>query len=132
MEKPTVPRKESVPPDVAAAAARKRVEKLEDVFFTLGEDDDNFPVIRDALTKARAQAQVRPVSERIQACKAFFGDRTQTGRGCLSNHRLGSGELGRGSCGAGEGRSIAGGFLLEEKNNPSPFTVPLLWTLLPR
>ena len=62
-----MPRKESVPPDVAAAAARKRVEKLEAVLVTLGEDDDIFPVIR-----ARAQAQVRPVSERIQACKSFL------------------------------------------------------------
>ena len=72
LEKPAVLRKESVPPDVAAAAARKRVEKLEAVLVTMGEDDDIFPVIREALTKARAQAQVRPVSERIQACKSFL------------------------------------------------------------
>ena len=51
LEKPAVPRKESIPPDVAAAAACKRVEKLEAVLVTLGEDDDIFPVIREALTK---------------------------------------------------------------------------------
>ena len=69
LEKPTVPRKESVPPDVAAVAARKRV--LGVFWVTFGEDDDIFLVIREAFTKARAQAQLRAVSGRIQVCKSF-------------------------------------------------------------
>ena len=56
LQKPAVPRKESVLPDVAAAAARKRVEKLEVVLFFLGQDDDIF--------------------------LAHDGGRTQTGRVC--------------------------------------------------
>ena len=57
---------------MTADAARKRVEKFEAVLVTLGEDDDIFLVILEALTKARAQAQVRPVSERIQASKSVL------------------------------------------------------------
>ena len=69
MQKPTVQRKVSVPPDVTVAAARKRVEKLEAVLVTLGEDDDTVPVIQEVLKKARAQAQERPVSEsRVASC----------------------------------------------------------------
>ena len=41
-------KRESVPPDVALAAARKRVEKFEVVLITLGEDDETFPLINVA------------------------------------------------------------------------------------
>ena len=98
-----MPLKESVPPHVAAVAVRKRVERLEAVLVTLGDDDDTFPVIREALAKARAQAQVRPVSERIQACKPFV--RVEVARQTTVT--------GRGSCGAREGTSIAGGWRAE-------------------
>ena len=116
LEKLAVLRKESVPPDVAAAAARKRVEKLEAVLVSLGEDDDIFPVIREALTKARAQAQVVRAHSSLQV---VFGERTQTGRVCPSNNCEGTGEFGRGCCGAGEARSIVGGWRAEVESASS-------------
>ena len=57
LEKFTVPRKESVPPDVTEATTRKRVEKLRDVSITLREDDDVFPVNREALAHKFGQCK---------------------------------------------------------------------------
>ena len=139
LEKPAVPRKESVPPDVAAAAARKRVEKLEAVLVTLGENDDIFPVIREAFTKARAQAQVRLVSERIQACKSFLEKErkrvefarqtTVKARGSLAE-AVAAQEKQEALLADGEQRLSQ--LFLEKKNNVFLFNVNLLqWTLLP-
>ena len=110
---------------------QRAVEKLEAVLVTLGEDDDIFPVIRDALTKARAQAQVRPVSERIQACKSFLErerKRVEVARQTTVKAReslaeaVAAQEKQEALLADGEQRSSQ--LLLEEKNNLSPFTVP--------
>ena len=66
------PRREPMSPDEVMAAARKRVEKLEAALLALGEGDDMFRVLQEALKKARAQEQERPVSERIHATKLFL------------------------------------------------------------
>ena len=54
-------------PDEVMAAARMRVEAA-----LLGESDEMFQVLQEALKKAQAQAQERPVSERIHATKLFL------------------------------------------------------------
>ena len=105
---------------------RARVEKLEAVLVTLGEDDDIFPVIREALTKARAQAQVRPVSERIQVERErkrveFARQTTVKAQESLAE-AVAAQEKQEALLADGEQRLSQ--LLLEEKNNLSPFTVP--------
>ena len=69
--KPPPPRRDAVSPDVALAAARQRVVKLQAVLTTLGEEDETYPTLLAALKKAQAQAQERPVSERIGSTKSY-------------------------------------------------------------
>ena len=57
-------------------AARARVLKLQGVLTTLGEDDEMYPTVLEALKKAQSRAQERPVSERIQSTQSFI-DRKQ-------------------------------------------------------
>ena len=100
-EKPAVPCKESVPPDVAAAAARKSGE-ARGCFGFAGRGRRHFPCHsgspHDSASASSSSASVR-THPRLQV---VFGERTQTGRGCPSNNCQGMGELGRGPCGAGE------------------------------
>ena len=65
------PRRESITPDAAQAAARQRVGKLEAILSTLEDDDETAAVILVALTKARAQAQERPFPERVESARKF-------------------------------------------------------------
>ena len=52
-------------------AARSKVAKLKHVLATLGEDDDMYPAVQEALSKAEYQARVQPVCERIRSTKSF-------------------------------------------------------------
>ena len=63
--------REPLSPDQAMEAARARVLKLQGVLTTLGEDDEMYPTILEALKKAQSRAQERPVSERIQSTQSF-------------------------------------------------------------
>ena len=63
--------REPLSPDQAMEAARARVLKLQGVLTTLGEDDETYPTILEALKKAQSRAQERPVSERIQSTQSF-------------------------------------------------------------
>ena len=52
--------------------ARERVLKLEAAMAAVGESDPPFSHLHDALKKAKAQCQVRPVEDRIAASKEFI------------------------------------------------------------
>ena len=56
-------------PDVEAAWSR--VAKLKQVLATLGEEDDMYLVVQEALSKAEYQAREQPVCERIRSTKSF-------------------------------------------------------------
>ena len=66
------PRQEPVDPDTALANARSRVTKLERAMEVVGESDPIYPGLVDALKRARTQAQVRPVADRISATESFI------------------------------------------------------------
>ena len=70
--------KQRVPmsPDQVVEAARSRVAKLKQVLTTLGEEDDIYPAVQEALSKAEYQAREQPVCERIRSTKRFV-DRKQ-------------------------------------------------------
>ena len=132
LEKPAVPRKEPVPPDVAAAAARKRVEKLEAVLVTLGEDDDIFPVIREALTKARAQATSSASVRTHPSLQVVYwrenAQRVEVARPTIVKARVSLAEAvaaqEKQEALMADGEQRLSQLLLEEENNLSPFTVP--------
>ena len=63
--------REPLSPDQAMEAARARVVKLQGVLTILGEDDEMYPTIMEALRQAESRARERPVSERIQSTKWF-------------------------------------------------------------
>ena len=52
--------------------ARARVAKLEAAMAALGESDPTYLALQEALKKAKAQSQVRPVEERIASSKVFI------------------------------------------------------------
>ena len=81
-------------------------------FGHVGEDDDIFPAIRERLHES-ASASTSSASARTHpSLQVVFGENA-TGRGCPSNNCQGTGELGRGCCGAGETGSIFGGWRAE-------------------
>ena len=51
---------------------KARVTKLEAAMAAVGESDPTFAGLQDALKKAKAQAQVRPVADRIASSKVFI------------------------------------------------------------
>ena len=65
--------KQRVPmfPDQVVEAARSRVTKLKQVLATLGEKDDMYFAVQEALSKAEYQAREQPVRERIRSTKSF-------------------------------------------------------------
>ena len=65
--------KQRVPmsPDQVVEAARYRVAKLKQVLATLGEEDDMYAAVQEALLKAEYQAREQPVCERIRSTKSF-------------------------------------------------------------
>ena len=66
------PRQEPVDPDTALASARLLVTKLERAMEVVGESDPIYPGLVGALKRARTQAQVRPVADRISATESFI------------------------------------------------------------
>ena len=54
------------------AHARVRVTKLERAMEAVGESDPTYPALVNALKRARAQAQVRPIAHRITATESFI------------------------------------------------------------
>ena len=59
------------PPEEVVMNARARVAKLEAAMAALGEADPTYLALQEALTKAKAQSQVRPVEERIASSKVL-------------------------------------------------------------
>ena len=54
------------------SVARARVTKLEAAMAAVGETDPTFTHLQEALKKAKAQCQVRPVEDRIASSKEFI------------------------------------------------------------
>ena len=61
-------------PEEAVSIARARVAKLEAAMAAVGEADPTFSHLQEALKKAKAQCQVRPVEDRIAATKEVQWD----------------------------------------------------------
>ena len=62
----------SLNPDEQVAAAQLRVTKLEAAIQAVGEDDPAAVGLKEALQRARIQAQLRPVQDRISHTEAFL------------------------------------------------------------
>ena len=65
-------RTSSLNPDEQLQAAQARVVKLEAALMAIGEEDPAAAGLLEALSKARLQAQVRPVQDRITHTEAFL------------------------------------------------------------
>ena len=62
----------SLNPDEQLKAAQVRVAKFEAALLALGEEDPAAVGLKQALTKARIQVQVRPVQDRVAQTEAFL------------------------------------------------------------
>ena len=62
----------SLNPDEQLKAAQARVVKLVAALVAIGEEDPAAAGLQEALSKARLQAQVRPVQDRITHTEAFL------------------------------------------------------------
>ena len=61
-----------VHPQQRVAEATARVERLEAALKLLGEDDPDAEPLKIALKRAKSQAQVRPVGERLDLCLQYI------------------------------------------------------------
>ena len=61
-----------VHPQQRVAEASARVERLEAALKLLGEDDPDAEPLKIALKRAKSQAQVRPVGERLDLCLQYI------------------------------------------------------------
>ena len=59
-------------PQQRVAEASARVERLEAALKLLGEDDPDAEPLKIALKRAKSQAQVRPVGERLDLCLQYI------------------------------------------------------------
>ena len=60
-------------PDEKCAAAQVKVQRLEVVLAAFGDESSpEKDAIKGFLVKARAQANVRPVEERLKSCEEFL------------------------------------------------------------
>ena len=62
----------SLNPDEQVAAAQVRVTKIEAAIQAVGEDDPAAMGLKEALQKARVQAQLQPVQDRMSHTEAFL------------------------------------------------------------
>ena len=82
------PRQEAergLPPDEVLANARARVSKLEAAIAAVGESDPISATLKEALSRAKSQAQERPVADRIKHTNIFI-ERAKKGS-CRSSKR---------------------------------------------
>ena len=82
VQSPAVP-KPNLNPDEQLKAAQTRVVKLEAAIMAIGDEDPAVAGLKEALAKARAQAQLRPVQDRIAHTEAFL-DRSRKKMEALS------------------------------------------------
>ena len=80
-----------LPPEEVLANARARVTKLETAVAAVGESDPSFPAHQEALKKAKAQAQVRPVEDRISSTKVFIERAKKRVNACRAEGGIGEG-----------------------------------------
>ena len=111
------PRRESITPDAAQAAASQRVGKLEAILTTLEDDDETAAVIQVALTKARARHR-NGHSRNVSSPRGSSWRGSRTGP---CECRQGQGGSGRSSGSPGEGRIFVGRWGREVVLHPSPF-----------
>ena len=69
---PTRQEGRGLPPDEVMANARARVLKLEAAIAAVGESDPTCAKLREALARAKSQAQERPVADRIKHTNIFI------------------------------------------------------------
>ena len=82
VQSPAVP-KPNLNPDEQLKAAQARVVKLEAAIVAIGDEDPAATGLKEALAKARVQAQLRPVQDRIAHTEAFL-DRSRKKMEALS------------------------------------------------
>ena len=61
-----------LPPDEVLANARARVAKLEAAIAAVGDSDPISVTLKEALSRAKSQAQERPVEDRIKHTTVFI------------------------------------------------------------
>ena len=59
-------------PDVKVSMARDRIAKLEAAIAAVGDEDETAPKLKEALRKARQQAQIPPIEVRVKSCEQFL------------------------------------------------------------
>ena len=69
---PTRQEGRGLPPDEVMANARARVSKLEAAIAAVGDSDSTCATLREALARAKSQAQERPVADRINHTNIFI------------------------------------------------------------
>ena len=69
---PTRQEGRGLPPDEVMANARARVLKLEAAIAAVGESDPTCATLREALARAKSQAQERPVADRMKHTNIFI------------------------------------------------------------
>ena len=69
---PTRQEGRGLPPDEVMANARARVSKLEAAIAAVGDSDPTCATLREALARAKSQAQERPVADRIKHTNIFI------------------------------------------------------------
>ena len=69
---PAQPKVRSLHPDVKVSVARDRITKLEAAIAAVGEEDETAPKLKEALRKARQQAQILPIEVRVKSCEQFL------------------------------------------------------------
>ena len=86
-----------VHPQQRVAEASARVERLEAALKLLGEDDPHAEPLKIALKRAKSQAQVRPVGERLDLCLQYIARVKKTssqGRGARPRSQGSPGSVG--------------------------------------
>ena len=123
VQSPAVP-KPNLNPDEQLKAAQTHVVKLEAAIMAIGDEDLAVAGLKEALAKARAQAQLRPVQDRIAHTEAFL-DRSRKKMEALSAEVSRIQEvMAELTIKIQDGTSRLEGLKAEARVQPSPFTVP--------
>ena len=95
-----------LPPDEVLANARARVTKLEAAIAAVGDSDPISVTLKEALSRAKSQAQERPVADRIKTHEHFHREGAEEGRFAPAGRDERPGSSGAGTGEVGKGRSV--------------------------
>ena len=113
----------SLKPDEQVAAAQLRVTKLEAAIQAVGEDDPAVMGLKEALQKARIQAQLRPVQDRISHTEAFLNRSRKRLETMMSEARTLREDITELELKIQDGERHLEGLRTEASVQPSPFVI---------